>query len=82
MLNKQSIRGGVQIYADGLSLNKEQIITISENWSENQELFFRKMLKQSGNFTLKGTNFKIVAPEPTRDSKGEISTYLREESED
>ena len=51
MLNKQSIRGKVQIFMDQVLINdKEVIIKESENWTELQESLFRKMLQQGGNF--------------------------------
>ena len=82
MLTKQSIRSNVRILVNGESVTKDQLITISEGWNENQEQFFRKMLQQGGIFTLKGVSYKIVSPEPTRDSKGEIHTFIRDTSEE
>ena len=53
MLNKQSIRGKVQIFMDQVLINdKEVIIKESENWTELQESLFRKMLQQGGNFSI------------------------------
>ena len=40
------------------------------------------MLQQGGNFTLKGVSYKIVSPEPTRDSKGEISLPIKDNYEE
>jgi len=82
MLTKQSIRSNVRILVNGESITKDELITISEGWSENQVIFFRKMLQQGGNFTLKGVSYKIVSPEPTRDSKGEISLPIKDYNEE
>ena len=41
-LKKQSIRTKHHILANGNSISKEELILISENWSEIQENFFRK----------------------------------------
>ena len=82
MINKQTIRGNVQIYVNGEPKTKDELITMSEGWSETTEQFFRKMLKQGGDFTLKGNKFKIVSPEPTRDSKGEISLPIKDNNEE
>ena len=57
MIKKQTLRKGVVIKCEGELLSKEEIIALSENWNETQEMFFRKMLKQGGKFTLKGQNF-------------------------
>ena len=65
-LSKQSIRKGMHIIANGDIISKEELILISENWSETQENFFRKMLKQGGHFKLKGIKFEI---ELERDSR-------------
>ena len=47
-LKKQSIRKNQIITVNGKSVSKEELITRSEDWSEIQENFFRKMLKQGG----------------------------------
>lgn len=53
-LKKQSIRKGMNIIANGDPISKDELILISESWSEIQESFFRKMLKQGGHFKLAG----------------------------
>ena len=59
MLAKQSIRGKVQIYMDTLLIeDKEVIIKESENWNESQEILFKKMLQQGGNFSIEGIKKK------------------------
>jgi hypothetical protein len=73
MLTKQAIRSTQKIYIDkNLIEDKDVIINLSKDWSENQEIFFRKMLQQGGEFTLKGTNFMVRVVEPIRNSKGEL----------
>ena len=63
MLAKQSIRGKVQIYMDTLLIeDKEIIIKESENWNESQEILFKKMLQQGGNFSIEGRKFRIIPP--------------------
>jgi hypothetical protein len=63
MLNKQSIRGKVLIFMDNILVNdKEIIINESKNWNEAQEMFFRKMLKQGGNFSLNNHKYRIIPP--------------------
>ena len=58
-LKKQSIRQGVHILIDDELATKEELITLSESWTEKKEIFFRKMLQQGGNFRMDGENFKI-----------------------
>ena len=73
-LNKQSIRSGKKIYINKRYVeDKDEIIKLSEEWSEKQEIFFRKMLQQGGEFTLKGIEYLIRVTEPLRNSKGELS---------
>ena len=63
MLTKQSIRGTIQIYMNTLLIeDKEVIIKESENWNESQEILFRKMLQQGGNFSIGDHKFRIITP--------------------
>jgi len=47
-LKKQSIRGLEDILLNGEPTTKEELITLSEMWSENEEQTVRKILKQGG----------------------------------
>ena len=58
-LKKQSIRQGVHVLIDGVKASKEELITLSETWTEKKEVFFRKMLQQGGNFRMDGKDFII-----------------------
>lgn len=58
-LKKQSIRKGMYITANGNKISKDELISISEEWNEVQENFFRKMLKQGGHFKLKGVKYIV-----------------------
>jgi len=58
-LSKQTIRENMHIIVDGKVIPKDDLITLSEEWSEVQENFFRKMLKQGGHFKLKGRKFIV-----------------------
>tara|TARA_Y100001938_G_scaffold140572_1_gene208935 strand:- start:481 stop:678 length:198 start_codon:yes stop_codon:yes gene_type:complete len=63
MLSKQTIRGSILIFMDNILVNdKEVIINESKNWSEVQEMFFRKMLKQGGTFSLNEHKYRIIPP--------------------
>lgn len=82
MITKQAIRRGVTIECNGRTLTKEEVIVLGENWTENQETFFRKMLRQGGNFTLLGNKFRIKVPELIYNSKGDVETSLHEHEEE
>ena len=58
-LKKQSIRQGGYVLIDGVKASKEELITLSETWTEKKEVFFRKMLQQGGNFRMDGKDFII-----------------------
>ena len=58
-LKKQSIRQGVHVLIDGVKASKEELITLSETWTEKKEVFFRKMLQQGGNFKMDGRDFIV-----------------------
>ena len=45
-LKKQTIRGLEKIQLNGKPTTKEELITLSESWSENEEIIVRKILKQ------------------------------------
>jgi len=63
MLNKQTIRGKVQIFKNQVLIeDKEEIIEESESWTELQESLFRKMLQQGGNFSIDGCKYRIITP--------------------
>jgi hypothetical protein len=62
-LKKQSIRKNMHITVDGKELSKDGIISLSEEWTEVQENFFRKMLKQGGHFKLKGVKYIVELQE-------------------
>ena len=76
MIKKQTLRKGVVIKSEGKLLSKEEIISLSENWNENQEMFFRKMLKQGGKFSIKGRKFNITTPDLIYNNKGELESGL------
>tara|TARA_R110000782_G_scaffold42045_3_gene95889 strand:+ start:1798 stop:2061 length:264 start_codon:yes stop_codon:yes gene_type:complete len=70
-LKKQSIRTNQNILANDKPISKDELITESENWSEMQENFFRKMLKQGGTFKVNNIRYKItLTVRNDLDSKG------------
>ena len=58
-LKKPSIRQGVHVLVNGVHATKEELITLSETWTEKKEVFFRKMLQQGGNFKMDGKEFVV-----------------------
>tara|TARA_B110000977_G_scaffold143042_1_gene181674 strand:+ start:1175 stop:1438 length:264 start_codon:yes stop_codon:yes gene_type:complete len=64
-LKKQSIRSNQTVTVDGEPISKEELITRSEKWSEIQENFFKKMLKQGGKFKVAGVGYKVAVAERT-----------------
>ena len=65
MLKKQSIRSNHKIYLNKSDkpAEKDEIIALSEFWSENEEILFRELLKQGGSMRIKGNHFKLVVEE-------------------
>jgi len=82
MLSKQTLRRGVVVKSEGKLLSKEEIISLSEGWNENQEMFFRKMLKQGGRFSINGRKFVITTPELIYNNKGEVEAALYNNDEE
>jgi len=62
-LKKQSIRSTAKVSINGKVATKEELIQISEGWSEVQENFFKKMLQQGGTFSLKGNKYNVLRVE-------------------
>ena len=70
-LKGQSIRNGVSITLNGEKADKTEVITLSQDWTESQEKFFKKMLQQGGRCKVNGNVFEIIIKERTDiDSKG------------
>ena len=70
-LKKQSIRSNQTILANDKPITKEQLIMASEFWTEAQENFFKKMIKQGGTFMINKTKYKVTLTERNDlDSKG------------
>ena len=64
-LKKQSIRSTQKIYLnnDPKQASKEEIITLSESWTEREEILFRKILQQGGSVTIQGNHLRVVRQE-------------------
>tara|TARA_R110001592_G_scaffold190661_2_gene436666 strand:- start:1700 stop:1981 length:282 start_codon:yes stop_codon:yes gene_type:complete len=77
MLSKQSLRSSVTVLINDEPTTKEQVIKMSESWSNNEELLFRKMLKQGGNFKMGGKSFKIIPTEQILNSKGNPDAAIK-----
>ena len=73
-LKPQSIRKGMQILVENQLIEKQDLIKLSESWTEQQVNFFKKMLKQGGEFKLQGKKFKTLPPNQILTSKGEKDT--------
>jgi len=62
-LKKQSIRGLEDILLNGESTTKEELIALSETWSENEELTVRKVLKQGGKCKIGNDIISVKRPD-------------------
>ena len=72
-LTKQSLRAGVHVMMDGKLATKEELIKLSEDWTEKREIFFRKMLHQGGKFQMEGISYEIILRQNVKErSDGEI----------
>ena len=71
MLSKQSIRKEMTIYLNGEVLEKDDMIEIPKEFNEQEELHFRKMMKQGGSIKIQGNKYLIKRKEyKFRNSKG------------
>ena len=81
MLTKQAIRRGTLVTNEKeVPFSKEELVAMSENWTEKEEMFFRKMLRQGGTFKFNGQKFRISVPEQLYNLKGdiEVPTYEKD----
>ena len=62
-LKKQSIRSNQIILANDKPITKDELIAESENWSEVQEKFFKKMIKQGGTFNVNKVKYTVTLKE-------------------
>ena len=71
-LTKQALRQGVHVMVNEQLATKEELIEMSQDWSEKREVFFRKMLQQGGKFKFDGINFEIKLRERILNSIGQV----------
>ena len=62
-LKKQTIRRNQHLTSEGRDIPKDEIIALSESWTEQQVIFFKKMLKQGGDFKVGGVKYRVVLTE-------------------
>ena len=62
-LKKQTIRGLENIQLNGEPNTKEELIALSETWSENEELTVRKVLKQGGKCKIGNDIISVKRPD-------------------
>jgi len=65
MLKKQSIRSNQTIFINknDRPASKDEILALSEFWTDREEALFRKLLKQGGSVKIQGTHFRVVVQE-------------------
>ena len=63
-LKKQTIRGLENIKLNGEPATKEELITLSESWSENEELTVRKILQQGGKCKISSDIITVKREDP------------------
>ena len=73
-LTKQALRQGVHVMVNEQLATKEELIEMSQDWSEKREVFFRKMLQQGGKFKFDGIHFEVKLRERILNNEGEIDT--------
>lgn len=69
-LKPQSIRKGMVVLLENKPIEKQDLIKLSESWSESQINFFKKMLKQGGEFKVQGNKFRTIPASKILDSTG------------
>jgi len=78
MITPQSIRKGIVIKFDNVVVDKKMVLEASEGWSPNHETLFKKLLKQGGNFYIKGVLVEVKPEEKTFNSRGETDPGIQQ----
>jgi hypothetical protein len=70
---KRSLRGKFEgrVFLNGNQTTKDEVITLSQLWTEQQCAFFKKMLKQGGNFKVDNSRFKVIPEDKIVNSRGD-----------
>jgi hypothetical protein len=64
------------------NLIKILLLVNQKNGQIKKLLFFKKMLKQGGRFSIKGEKFYITVPEQVYNQKGELEGVMHNEEAD
>lgn len=72
MISPQSIRKGITIKFDNVVVDKATVIKASEEWKENHEILFKKLLKQGGAFKINGILVDVKPADKNLTSRGEM----------
>ena len=70
-LKPQSIRKGVKITLNGKEAEKQEIIILSNDWTDAQINFFKKLLQQGGATKINGSSFVVTPQDKIVNSTGE-----------
>lgn len=70
-IKKVSVTKTSQYLVDGEGIvDRERIVTLSENWTERDITLFKKLAKQGGTCRLQGIKYTITPGEKITTSKG------------
>ena len=69
-LKPQSIRKGVKITLNGKEVEKQEVIELSNTWTEKQINFFKKLLQHGGATKINGNSIIIISQDKIVDSTG------------
>tara|TARA_B110000902_G_scaffold133950_1_gene155360 strand:+ start:43 stop:303 length:261 start_codon:yes stop_codon:yes gene_type:complete len=58
------------ILVNAQPISREDIVVLSEDWTDSQVVFFKKIVRQGGTFSINGDKFDIKIGEKIIDSKG------------
>lgn len=70
-LTPQSIRKGIQIKFNGNIVDKDTVLEKSKDWTEKQEILFRKLLKQGGKCKIQNIRIEVTPLQELLTSRGE-----------
>ena len=70
-LKKINVTKSTNTTADGNHITREEIIKLSEDWSDNQQTIFKKIVKQGGTVNIKGKKYICIPGEKVTNSQSQ-----------
>lgn len=69
-IKKVSVTKTTSISVDGEKVDRERVVTLSENWTDKEVLLFKKIVKQGGTVRIQGKKYICIPKDNITRSNG------------